>query len=139
MPDSSAKDRSTDCRILQTVEESAEAGYNAVHNFFIVFCSRGNELEFLVFHFRVRTTAPVDKRFHLGTHGIEINRSSHDDDFCFQHFPDDFCCIIILRSGFFLAAAYIASYAGMNYFVAQENFFYLMAGINGALHKFVTK
>jgi formate C-acetyltransferase len=39
----------------------------------------------------------------------------------------------------YLAAAYIASYAGMNYFVAQENFFYLMAGINGALHKFVTK
>ena len=48
MPDSSAKDRSTDCRILQTVEESAEAGYNAVHNFFIVFCSRGNEIELYV-------------------------------------------------------------------------------------------
>ena len=139
MPYAAAKQRSLYRRVLQAIEKSHEIGNDTVHNRFILFGSRGNEIELLILHFGIRSAATVYHHFHLGTHGIKIDRCSHHDDICRKHLFNHLSHIVFLRTGLLIPAAYAAPRARMYILVAQENFLYLVSTLNGSAHKFIAK
>ena len=126
MPNTAAENRSFDCRVFQTIQETLEIGNNPIHNVGIIFCRCCNEVEFFVLHFCIRTTATVDHDFHLSAHGIKVNRSGHHDYIGSQHLLNDFGCIIFLRARLVVLAANTASQTRMDSLVAQENLFHFV-------------
>lgn len=125
--------------LFQAVEEATETIDGTFHHGDTFFGGGDNEVELLVFYFKVTGTTTVNQCLHLRAHGVEVYGSCHDDDVGGNHLFHHFGGIVLLRAGFAVHAAYAASRAVVDVLVFQENLFYLMSGFCGTAHEFVAQ
>ena len=125
--------------LFQAVEEATETIDGTLHHGDTFFGGGDNEVELLVFYFKVTGTTTVNQCLHLRAHGVEVDGGCHDDDVGGNHLFHHFGGIVLLWAGFAVHAAYAASRAVVDVLVFQENLFYLMSGLCGTAHEFIAQ